>query len=110
MRFDPDEKLKIIKILNYPNNNRYILNTLPNVSYAAEELLLANVSDEYRIVKKIIGQKVYKGYTYYLVWWRNELKSQATWEPIDRLLEDGIGEYIQEYHKEKREADKKKKK
>lgn len=106
-RFDADEKLKIVKVLNYPNNNRYILNTVPNVAYAEEELLDAEDEDEYFIVKEIIDQKVMKGKTYYKVWWKKQLKKDSTWEPLDRLLEDGIGEYIQEYHNKIREKQKK---
>ena len=97
-RFDPDEKLKIIKVLNYPNNNRYILNTLPNVSYAESELMLADTDEEYRIVKEIIDRKVEKGKVYYKVWWKREKKNESTWEEKDKLLEDGIEDYIQDYH------------
>jgi hypothetical protein len=98
IRYDANEKLKIIKVLNYPKNNRYILNGYPNVSYVASELQLVKSEDEYHIVREIIDQKVQGGRTFYKVWWRKHLKSESTWEPADNLIEDGLEDYIQEYH------------
>jgi len=74
VRFDANEKLKIVKVLNYPNNVRYILNGYPNVSYVANELKRVDVGDEYHIVREIIDQKVQGGITYYKVWWKKSLK------------------------------------
>jgi hypothetical protein len=102
-------KLKIVKVLNYPNNNRYILNTMPNVSFAKAELLPANKEEEYHEVKAIIDMKVTKGLTYYEVHWEGLVKAKSTWEPSKKLLEDGLANEIKEFHKELKEKNKQKK-
>lgn len=100
IRYDIQNKLKIIKVLNYPNNIRYILNGFPNVSYAEAELMGTNTNEEYHKIKAIINHKVYKGQSQYLIWWKGELKAQATWEPASQLIEDGLKEEILNYHKD----------
>jgi hypothetical protein len=102
LRFSAYEKLKIIKVLNYPNNIRYILNGYPNVSYTANELKKVDVDEEYHIVRQIIDQKVYRGQTFYRVWWKRELKENSTWELADNLIQDGLQDYIHEYHERMR--------
>ena len=91
---------KVVQVLAYssPNPWRYILDTLPNVSYAEAELLPAhNETEEKFIVRKIIGKKTEKKIIYYLVWFKKSLKKDATWEPRSKLVEDGLDEYIKEY-------------
>ena len=107
LRFDPDEKLKIVNVLNYPNNNRYLLHMYPNVSFTENELKLVskddnNNNDEFYIVKEIIGKKKIKGKTYYLVHWKRSLKKDSTWELESNLLEDGLKDYIDEYNKKEK--------
>ena len=99
IRFDTNFKLKIIRVLNYPNNNRYILNTLPNVSYAEEELILASDSDdEYHAVKTIIDVKTEKKIKYYKIHWVKMLKKDSTWVSEAQLLEDGLDQYIEDFN------------
>jgi Chromo (CHRromatin Organisation MOdifier) domain len=91
---------KVVQVLTYSSHNpwRYILDTLPNVSYAEAELLPAqNETEEKFIVRKIIGKKTEKKIMYYLVWWKKSLKKNATWEPKTKLVEDGLVEYIKQY-------------
>ena len=57
--------------------------------------------EEYFLVKDIIGKKIIKGKTYYLVWWKNNLKKDSTWELEKDLLEDGLKEYIDYYNTNK---------
>lgn len=109
LRYSVNDKLKIVKVLNYPNNIRYVLNTMPNVSYAEAELKSANVDEEFFAVKSIIGQKVYKGKTYYLIWWKRYKKSQSTWEPAEQLIEDGSLDEIKQFIQNEKEKKKKKK-
>ena len=102
---------KIVQVLCYssPNPWRYILDTLPNVSYAEAELILAeNETDEKFVVRQIIDKKTEKKIIYYLVWWKKSLKKDSTWEPKTNLLEDGLDEYIQQYEDECKEKKKKK--
>ena len=103
-RYEINEARKIVKVLLYTSKNpyRYILNGFPNVSYAEEELLPANESEEKYIVHKIIGKKVVKGKIFYLVYWKKFKKSESTWEPKDQLIEDGCQEYIDQYEEEQR--------
>jgi len=63
---------KVIKVLAYssPNPWWYILDTLPNVSYAEAELIKEKEKEEKFIVKKIIGKKTEKKIIYYLVCWK----------------------------------------
>lgn len=102
VRFDVNEKLKIVKVLNYPRNIRYVLNTYPNVSYSENELKPLEHQEEYFIVKEIIDKKTVRGKVMYLVWWKRELKKDSTWEPKDKLLEDGLDEYINDYEERAR--------
>jgi len=91
---------KVLQVLAYssPNPWRYILDTLPNVSYAEAELLPAqNETEEKFIVRKIIGKKTEKKIIYYLVWWKKKLKKDSTYEAKTKLVEDGLGEYIKQY-------------
>ena len=72
-RYETNKPTKILQVLAYssPNPWRYILNGLPNVSYAEAELLPAhNEKEEKFIVRKIIGKKTEKKIIYYLVWWK----------------------------------------
>lgn len=99
-RYSKDAK-KIVKILLYTSKNpyRYILNGMPNVSYAEAELKKSNNSAETWILKKIIDKKIVKGKVYYLCWWRKYLKKDSTWESRKNLLEDDCKNYINEYEK-----------
>jgi len=101
---------KIIRVLAYssPNPWRYILQGFPNVSYAEAELLPSNESEEKFVVRKIIGKMTKNKIVYYLVWWKKELKKDATWEPKTNLLEDKLDDYIQQYEKEVKDKAKKK--
>ena len=94
--------MKIVKVLNYPRNNRYVLNTYPNVSYTENELKPLEHQEEYFNVREIIDKKKIKGKTYYLVWWRRNLKKESTWEPKENLIEDGLQDYIDDYEERSR--------
>ena len=99
-RYEVSVPRKVVQVLAYssPNPWRYILDTLPNVSYAEQELIPAhNETEEKFIVRKIIGKKTEKKIIYYLVWWKKKLKKDATWEPRSKLLEDNLDEYIKQY-------------
>jgi hypothetical protein len=98
--------------LYYPKNIRYVLEGYPNVSYTQDEILPApkNETESKYAVRKILDKKVIKGKVYYLVWWKKYLKKDATLEPINRLIEDGLKDEIDEYEahiKDKAESKKK---
>jgi len=97
-RWDIKNPRKIKSILYYPNNIRYILNELPNVSYAETELMKANEKNETYTVKQIIGKKIENHKTFYKVWWNGYKKSNSTWEEEQKLLEDGLKEIIDEFN------------
>ena len=101
---------KVVQVLAYssPNPWRYILDTLPNVSYAEAELIKAKETEEKFLVRKIIDKKTEKKIIYYLVWWKKKLKKDATYEPKTKLLEDGLVEYIKQYEDDCKEKRKKK--
>jgi hypothetical protein len=89
----------IEQIFYYPNNIRYQLNGLKNVSFTEDELIEADEEEETHTVREIIGQKMIKKKRHYLVWWLGELKREATYEPEIQLLEDGLKDYIDFYKK-----------
>ena len=110
-RYETNKPTKVVQVLAYssPNPWRYILNGLPNVSYAEAELLPAsNETEEKFIVRKIIDKKSEKKIIYYLVWFKKSLKKDATWEPRSKLLEDNLDEYIKQYEDDIKEKRKKK--
>jgi hypothetical protein len=78
---------------------RYYIETLPNVSYTASELKLTKEKSAKYEVRQIIGKKSIRNQTYYLIWWKKYLKSQSTWEPKAKLLEDGLHKMIDDYEK-----------
>lgn len=91
---------KILKVLSYSGKpaTRYVLDFLPNVSYSENELKPAHGAHEVEkfIVKEIIGKQIIKKKVYYLVWWKNYLKKDATLEPKDKLIKD-VPDLIQQY-------------
>lgn len=105
------ETRKIVKVLAYSGQDpwRYILNDLPNVSYAENELLPAKEKQETYIIENIRDKKKINGKIHYLVKWRGYLVKDATWEPEDKLLEDGAHEYIQKYEQSLNDKKSKKK-
>ena len=93
---------KILQVLHYPNNIRYMLQGVPNVAYTEDELMPSEQKEEVFEVREIIGDKVMSGKKYYKVWWNGELKRQATWELETNLIEDGLEEYIEFYNDKKK--------
>jgi hypothetical protein len=102
---------KIVKVLVYssPNPWRYILNEIPNVSYAEAELMPAKKTEteEKYIIKNIRDKRTAKGKTEYLVHWKGFLVKDSTWETKDKLLEDGAGEFITRFEDELKSKSKK---
>jgi hypothetical protein len=99
-RFDTTTARKIVNILPYEKSWRYILNNLYNVSYDEAELLKANEKEETFVILKIIGKKIFKKDIYYLVWWKHEKKSDASWELKKNLIEDGAKSYVDAYEED----------
>ena len=111
-RYDVKEPRKIKYVLYYPKNIRYVLEGYPNVSYTQDEILPApkNETENKYAVRKILDKKVMKRKVHYLVWWKKYKKAESTWEPINRLIEDGLKDEIDEYEahiKDKAESKKK---
>lgn len=103
-RIYSQETREIVDILMYPSAPyyRYKLESMPNVSYSYYDLKPSEKDDNYYLVKKIIGVKVVNKKKYYLVFWKNTLKKDSTWELADQLIEDGLTDEIQAYEKESR--------
>lgn len=90
---------RILNVLPYGDQYRYILNTIPNVAYAEWELLPSPEKSDKYIIKQIIGKKKIKGKDHYLVWWKGYLKKNADWVSKKSLLEDDAKIYIDDYEK-----------
>jgi hypothetical protein len=96
---------EIVQII-YMNSKpwyRYKLLGIPNISFSEYELIPANSKYSTFKVRDIIGKKIEKKIKYYLVWWQKELKKNATWEPEQQLLQDGLEDYIKRYEDEQKE-------
>jgi hypothetical protein len=97
------DRRKIKTILYYPDEPwyRYKLEGLPHISFNNLELKKSSIQEDETayIVKQIIGQKVEKKIKYYLVWWKGYLKKEATWEPKNNLIKDGLQDYIDKFEK-----------
>jgi hypothetical protein len=91
--------LKIKRVVYFTDKPyyRYILETKPNVSYSSNQLLKAKDQTEVFEVKQVIGKKKIKNIIYYLIWFKNYSKKEATWEKQSNLLEDGLQDYIDLY-------------
>jgi hypothetical protein len=95
------EPHKITKLLYYhgPPYYRYIVSTFKGVSYQEAELKPAiGETDEKFKVKKIIGKKKIKKVLHYLVWFKGETKKEASWQPAQNLIDDGLQDYIDDYN------------
>jgi hypothetical protein len=104
---------QIVDILYYHDTPyfRYKLKDLPNVSYSDFELKPSQKSDNTYVIKKIIDKRTLNKQVQFLVWFKGELKKEATWIPKKELIEDGATEYIQQFEDEykKKQYDKYKK-
>ena len=103
MKFDLKNPKKILRLVHYKNNTRYLISGHKNVSYTEDELILAeDEKDEKFEIKKIIGEKTEKKIKYYLVWWKGYLKKDASWEPRKNLIDDGIDNVLDIIEKNKK--------
>jgi hypothetical protein len=94
------ETRQIVDILCYPSAPyyRYKLFEINNVSYSASELKLSKQQGDFFEVKQIVDKTVdADGITFYKVWWKGYLKAEAEWVEAQQLIEDGIGDAINEY-------------
>lgn len=89
LRWDPVPR-KVVKVLSYsgPIPFRYVLDTLPNVSYTDKELKPSTATEQKYVVKDIIGKKGRGNQIKYKVWFKGEKKSDAQWIDGNQLLED----------------------
>lgn len=104
---------KIIKILSYPKNIRYLLEGEKNVSFTEDELMIAEEKEPKYFIKKIIDKQIItknnKEIIKYLIWWDKYKKKDSTWENKDRLIEDGNENLIDEFEKNLNQINQKKK-
>ena len=90
-RWNLKDHRSIVKVLNYPNNIRYVLKGLENVSYVESELKLSPEKQELRIVKQIIGVVTQGRKKLYRIWFDKQLKKDALWykqEDLPDLVEE----------------------
>ena len=103
------DRKKIINILYYPDEPyyRYKLSGMPHISFSSQELKLASDQQDTMIVKDIIGKKQMNKVKYYLVWYKGELRKDASYQKASDLVEDGLQDYIDAYEKSNRKKSKK---
>ena len=97
-RWYSKEPRKIVKVLSYSGSvpTRYVLQSIPHVSYTEEQLRPSQAKEEVYTVKEIIGSKTEKKKKYLLVWWTGYRKAEATYEPYDIIKKDVPG-LVKEY-------------
>ena len=90
---------KIKKVLFYVGRipYRYIIEGLENASYTENEIIPSKEKEEKYEIKKIIGHKKINNKLHYLIWWRNHLKNQSTYEPADVIRNDAPL-LVKQYH------------
>ena len=97
LRYDKFQPRKIVNIVYYPQNVRYMLEGLDNVSYTEDELLKAEDEESKYNVHKIWNKTRIKNKTHYRVWFKGYLKKNSPWLEKSRLIEDGFKDEIDEY-------------
>jgi len=99
-RFSIDTK-EVINILYYPDEPfyRYKLKGLPHISFSSNELKTGTNKETTYVVKAIIGSKQMNKIKYYLVWYKGELKKDASYQKASDLIEDGLHPMIDLYEK-----------
>ena len=92
---------KIIKSLYFNDEPyyRYTLEGMPNASYSEYQLIPSKEKETKYKVKSIIGKRTKNKQIEYLIWWKGYKKSQSSWEPANKLLEDGFENEINNYDK-----------
>lgn len=93
---------KIVKVLlmNTKPYYRYVLESLPNVSYTEQELIKAGKKEKETkyVIKKILKRRINNGETQYLIHWKGYKKTEATWETEKKLIEDGAQVLINDFN------------
>jgi hypothetical protein len=84
---------KIVKVVYMPDAPyyRYVLEGLPNVSYAEIELLSSAEAEPRYIIERFLETKVVNKKRFYKIKWKDTPVSQSTWEEEKELRKD-IGE------------------
>ena len=87
---------------------RYRIEGIPNVAFAESELMKApQESASKYVVEKILNKKVKDGKLFYKVKWKGYKISEATFEPMDILIKDGLKNMIDEYEQSLKKKKKK---
>jgi hypothetical protein len=78
-----------------------MLDGMTNVSFMDNQLRIAPKSETETkyIINQIIGKKKIKGRIHYLVWWKKHLRKDATYEPRQKLIDDGLINMIRNFDK-----------
>ena len=74
-----------------------MLDKFSNVSFTEKQLLPAREKEAKFIVEKILDKKIIKKQIYYLIKWKGFLKKDSTWESKKNLIEDGLGQMIDDF-------------
>jgi hypothetical protein len=109
LRWDYKEPKKVLKVLTYPNNYRYVIEGFPQVSFTEEELLPSNETESKFAVKAILDKGYVKNKLHYKVQFKGETKKQALWLSKKNLIEDGLESVILAFEQDLKNKKKKKK-
>jgi hypothetical protein len=95
---------KIKQVLYYPGKvpYRYLLNGIPNASFAEHQLKKADTDDELNEVKKVLDRRLFDDEIHYKIWFYEEKKGEADWYPKSELIKfipDVLKTFDKEYDK-----------
>jgi hypothetical protein len=101
-RFNVKEPKKIINVIHMANKHipfRYMLEGMNNVSFTESQLMPAKEEEKESkyVVKKILEKRKYRGKVQYLIWFKKELRKEASWVSRTSLVEDGFLPEIKEF-------------
>ena len=70
---------------------------VPNVSYAEAELKKSDEKEEKWVIQQIRDKRTVNKKVQYLCKWKGFKVADSTWEPKEKLIEDGLEDMIKEY-------------
>lgn len=93
------KKITQVFLMNTEPYYRYGLEGMDNVSYSDYQLIPSKETETKYIVKQILGRRKSKGKFQYLVWYKGEKKKEASWQPKEQLVEDGLEDMFTKFDK-----------
>ncbi len=92
----PKAITKVIYMLD-PPYYRYLISGITDASFSENQLMKSKEKEPKFVVQKIIDDRKIKGKVEFLIKWKGYANKDNTWEPLDKLIKDGLKDEIDEY-------------